>query len=145
MGVDIVCSNSSCDCSDIVFFCFLKRFRNFVYFFFLFIFFFFFFLRWRGWLPLVLPLDMLLILILIIPKYFLHKNNTYECFITFQSKAINNMKLIPTNSQNTEVNKYCLIPSRIVINTKMLIPIKIQKNSINVILLYKFLLISSRL
>ena len=29
IGVDIIGSNSSCDCSDTVFICFFKRFENF--------------------------------------------------------------------------------------------------------------------
>jgi len=41
VGVDIIGSNSSCDCSDTVFLCFFKRFGNFTYFFFFFLFFFF--------------------------------------------------------------------------------------------------------
>ena len=43
------------------------------------------------------------------------------------------MKLIPTNSQKTVVSKSFLMPNRIIINTKTLIPTNIQKKFINVI------------
>jgi len=53
--------------------------------------------------------------------------------MTFQSMPINTMKLIPTHNQKTEVNKSFLMPNRIIINTKVLTPINIQKKFINVI------------
>ena len=46
---------------------------------------------------------------------------------------INTIKLIPTNSQKTEVSKSFLIPNLIIINTKILTPTNTQKKFINVI------------
>jgi len=51
----------------------------------------------------------------------------------YQSIAINTIKPIPTNNQKIGVNKSFLMPNRIVINTKELIPITIQKTVTNVI------------
>ena len=52
--------------------------------------------------------------------------------ISYQSIAINNMKLIPTNNQKTGVNKSFLMPNRIAINNMKLIPTNNQKTVINV-------------
>ena len=46
---------------------------------------------------------------------------------------INIIKLIPINNQNTGVNSSFLISNLIVINTKILAPINIQKKVVSVI------------
>ena len=61
--------------------------------------------------------------------------------MTFQSMPINTIKLIPTNNQKTGANKSFLIPSRIIVSTKILTPINTQKKFINVISLSNFFLI----
>ena len=46
---------------------------------------------------------------------------------------INTIKLVPTNNQNTGVNISFLMSDLIIINTKILAPINIQKKVVSVI------------
>jgi len=52
----------------------------------------------------------------------------------FQSIPINTIKLIPINNQKTGVNSSFLMPNRIAINTKILMPTNIQKKVVSVII-----------
>ena len=54
--------------------------------------------------------------------------------MTFQSIPINTIKLIPINSQKTDVNNSFLMPNRIASNNKIITPTNIQKKVISVII-----------
>nr|ABZ06141.1 hypothetical protein ALOHA_HF4000005K23ctg1g28 [uncultured marine microorganism HF4000_005K23] len=61
--------------------------------------------------------------------FFLH----ILAVMTFQSRPINTIKLIPINNQKTGVNSSFLMPNRIAINTKILTPTNIQKKVVSAI------------
>jgi len=55
--------------------------------------------------------------------------------IASQSMPINTIKFIPINNQNMGVNNSFLMPKRIAINNKVIIPTNIQKKVTSVILI----------
>jgi len=64
--------------------------------------------------------------------------------MTFQSIPINTIKFIPINNQNMGVNNSFLMPKRIAINNKIIIPINIQKKVTSVISLSSFFLMVAK-
>ena len=61
----------------------------------------------------------------------------------YQSITTNNIRLDPNNNQKIGVNKFFLIPKRVIANNTKLIPINIQKIVSNVIFLFVFYMVIS--
>ena len=73
----------------------------------------------------------------------LYRNQVYEPLIPCQSININTIRLVPNNNQKIGVNKFFLIPKRVIANNTKLIPINIQKIVSNVIFLFVFYIVIS--